>query len=311
MGVFLLFWNEQEIPNNVSLLKPDPVTGQPIEIGGPVLRSALLIDFWLLGGLGLAGVIILCVSKRRKPLIMVLPIFIILYCFSIVIFYMLGRFRLPIYPLLAITAAYIVNLILMAIKTRRTKHFGAKMISIFLSFIFVYFFYDYYRNSLEPSLCKIASPNGVQVQLADRFLIKDNGPSSFGGWETLSFYTEKTSHTVEKTFKIEPDPKRIRGGRLKLSVGNHPGARYMIRIPELNFEKSYELNPKELYINIELKETDIKVSENGQFTIRFFCEQLSPQGQLYIDWQRNYGRTLIDQQAIDAELVMALELFLD
>ena len=191
----------------------------PVKIGGPVLKSALLLDFWFIGAMGLAGMILMMRSCKRKPSRMMLPVFILIYCFSIVLFYMLGRFRLPVFPLLAISAAYIANMIYLMFKKRESKHFAAKIITIFLCFIFVFYFYDLYRSSIEPSVMTVARPDGVQLQLADRFKVADNGPQTFGGWSTLTYYTQKTTHQVEKTFVITSDPQRIKGGRIKISAG--------------------------------------------------------------------------------------------
>jgi hypothetical protein len=78
-----------ELPNNVSLVEK----GQPVP--SAVLHLPLLLDFWLVGGLGLAGLLLALRRAWRRPLILAGVGLVLCFCLAVVLFYMLARFRLP------------------------------------------------------------------------------------------------------------------------------------------------------------------------------------------------------------------------
>jgi hypothetical protein len=99
----LLFWDVREIPNNVSL-------------AGDGKHSSVLAMLKYCGGehllliCGLAGLLLLgCTFKVRDFRLWWLGGFIVIYWFSIALFYNLSRFRAPILPVLAVAAAVLLR----------------------------------------------------------------------------------------------------------------------------------------------------------------------------------------------------------
>ena len=88
-----LFWNWYEIPNNQNFYSFRKYSA---------LLRLLPIGFWLVGPLGLLG-IIMAVRERRN----LFPIgFVLSYAAIMILFFVCDRFRLPIVPFLCIFGAY-------------------------------------------------------------------------------------------------------------------------------------------------------------------------------------------------------------
>lgn len=105
MKKFYLFWSHIEIANNLSYYW--------FERASSVVRT-LPVGFWLVGSLGLAGVVFAWRDRRAR-----LPIlFIVVYCVVVVAFFITDRFRLPVVPLLCVFSGLAVHRILLLAKER-------------------------------------------------------------------------------------------------------------------------------------------------------------------------------------------------
>jgi tetratricopeptide (TPR) repeat protein len=84
-----LFWNRTEIPNNGSFY---------FTAGQSKLLTYLPTGFWLLGPLGLLGMLL---AWRGRKEVRFVVLFVLLYIMSVLLFFVCDRFRLPVVPFLA------------------------------------------------------------------------------------------------------------------------------------------------------------------------------------------------------------------
>jgi tetratricopeptide (TPR) repeat protein len=94
---FYLFWSHIEIKNNLSYYS--------FERASRVL-ALLPVGFWLVGPLGLAGIVL---AWKNQPRSRLLTIFVISYCAVTVAFFVCDRFRLPVVPVLCAFAGYTMD----------------------------------------------------------------------------------------------------------------------------------------------------------------------------------------------------------
>lgn len=89
-----LFWGRWEVPNNIDYLL--------IKRHSSIMRAPLL-EFGLLAPLGLTGALL---SINRKGKAFLLHLFVLVYSLSVVAFFVVGRFRLPVVPFLLVFGAF-------------------------------------------------------------------------------------------------------------------------------------------------------------------------------------------------------------
>ena len=92
--MFLLFWNKDEIPNNVA------ISANGKKIKSHLIHSPFLLNFHLVGTLGVAGMILALLNYSINRKVIICCTIIGTYCLGTVLFYILSRFRLPIVPLI-------------------------------------------------------------------------------------------------------------------------------------------------------------------------------------------------------------------
>jgi len=80
----------------------------------------LPLGFWIIAPLGLLGLVLSLAARKKRPLF---PLwgFILFYTFSVVIFFVTARFRIPVVPFLTLYAAFCVVWFLRRIKKRAYK----------------------------------------------------------------------------------------------------------------------------------------------------------------------------------------------
>ncbi len=93
---FLLFWNKVEIPDNQDI--------RFFSQFSLLLRGPLLL-FGIIAPLGLLGIIL---GLRKKGAVLLLNLFTLAYCGSVVSFFIFSRYRLPVVTPLLIFAAYAI-----------------------------------------------------------------------------------------------------------------------------------------------------------------------------------------------------------
>jgi len=283
----LLFWDYQEIPNNISFLG-EGTQSRIFAYTGIVSTGAIMAA-------GLAGMILLIIRLfRKKSLKLFLFLYFILsFWAATAVFYILCRFRLPVIPLLAICAAVLLNYF-WRFRSKNPGRAYRSAIPLIIAVYICFTAYDDYRQRLESRIIRKVRPNGVSVEVSPgRFMCLDNGPFTFGGWTTVEI---PPGTSIKKIFPVAG--RKFKSAELELTLffedaGN---AELDINGEKKNFSSSQKIAKTETFnipyktdgsVNIKLLSADTKV----------FC---------LIDRQRNYSRTLINGENPGGELVCRL-----
>ncbi len=284
----LLFWNYREIPNNVSL--------------NSALKQSRFLSYGFLGTVfilipALAGICILIWrSFKKHDFKMLLLLYLILsYCLSTIAFYILARFRMPLIPLLAVLAGIFINRVYRVCKNDRRNLYIPYIIAFCLSAYICFLAYDTYRYDYEAAVIRKVRPNGVRVAMGhNKMMYLDNGPRTFGSWTPTEF---ARGTELKKHFKINKLPKGAvteleftlafaDSGQATILVNNKYERFIAFRSGLLTRTFAIQL-PSTGVVNISLVSSTCKV---------FFI----------VDSQRNYGRSIVDDQAIQGEIVCRL-----
>jgi len=315
----LLFWDYREIPNNISiegnglrskvfitasLLNVKKMPSGTIGIANNFIPfSALLL---ITGLSGLLLYILKLIEKKSffsvcsrsllrqvksHPSIYMLLYFSIAYWFATAAFYNLGRFRVPLLPILAIFSGGYIQYAIDCTKRRKNI---ARLILVLTTAIFIVMFsYDIYRYSFEKSIIKYVRPNGTTSNLGDKFLIEDNGPMSFGSWHLISLGLDKI---YKKKFIV---PQKMQ-----------KGANCLVSFPLIcsgSGKAVISVNGTDHTITFSKAERKTHV-----FRVENCCEIIlklkESDRAIYIlgDYQRDYNRTLLNGVPQPYELVMRI-----
>lgn len=306
--VFLLFWTFFEIPNNVALNDWDPRTGELEPVPSSLLHSPVLLDFGIPGTLGLAGLALAFRGFSRRPKAALLASLMGAGCLATVLFYMLARFRVPLTPWICGFGG--VALVSLVRSWRRTPAGGAArvttgrrrarervVLALLLSALTVFFAYTAYRNHLEKHLIRWARPSGVRLELENRFIRRDNGPRTFGGWVPVPVPTGGSSLRIRKTFvPIGAETS----GTLVLSLMSPSGGDLRVRAND-------RFGQVRLPRGIHQLPIALSVSGLPGPVVTVDLElRAEPPGKIFVmcDTQRDYGRTWFsDPSAAGGELV--------
>ena len=215
---FLLFWHRAEIPNNVALRD-----AMGAAVPSRVLWLPVLLDFWVLGALGLTGLLLACWRARRRPGLAAAAGLLWLYCGSIVLFYMLARFRLPAVPWMCGFGGLALAWLWRWYRAyqrrpgaRARRRVVVGLVTLPAALLVVGAGYDVYRYGCEAAVLRLARPHGVRVDLGDRAHYMDNGPYSFGGWTPVPLAAGATVRV-----------------RKELAVQERAAPTYTVRLPVL------------------------------------------------------------------------------
>jgi hypothetical protein len=284
----LLFWDYQEIPNNISFLGEG--TQSRIFMFAGIMPTGIIMAF------GLAGMIFLTIRMFRKKDIklFLLIYFILSFWAATAVFYILCRFRLPAIPLLAICAAALAN----HFWRQRSKNPGKAYLST-IPFLIIGIFicfsaYDYYRRNLESGIIRMARPNGVSLEVSPgKLMFLDNGPFTFGGWAAVEL---QPGAAIQKLFPAAA--RKFKTAELELTLIFDDAGNALL---EINGEK------KKFSSNRQSAKTEtfnIPFNDDGGVNIKL----ISADTKVFclIDRQRNYSRTLINGENPGGELVCRL-----
>ncbi|MDD3117601.1 MAG: glycosyltransferase family 39 protein, partial [Victivallales bacterium] len=265
----LLFWDYREIPNNIAF-----------EYGRMswTYRVFAHVYSWMLLVLGLAGMLCLFRRIRRELEYQVLTYLVLSYALSIVSFYILARFRVPVLPLLGIFAGIFPGCVWTA-RRSSSGRIGC-LVAFFAAFCLVFFAYDAYRYYGESKVLRRVRHDGVRVRVApEQEMVLDNGPHSFGGWGAVEL---RTNTPLCKTFtrKKGDDYKSVElvmplfwetPGQATIEVNGIKRRLTRSESGPLEFRLSLPC-PADRRFDISMPEATAKV---------FY----------YVDFQRDYGRT--------------------
>jgi hypothetical protein len=167
---FLLFWNRQEVPNNVTLSYHGA--------DSLLLKVPILFGFGLIGTLGVFGMLI---SWRwRSPGRLYLYFAVLMYCAGTVLFYVLARFRIPLVPLVCVFAGNGTVLGWRRFRQATGEEGRRRRLLLMLGAACALFLvcgaFQLYQLRCEAAAMRLVRPDGVRVELPDRVIYQDHGP---------------------------------------------------------------------------------------------------------------------------------------
>ena len=288
--MLLLFWNQDEIPNNVAL---QDAMGHWVP--SKVLQLPLLVDFLALGALALTGSLLLWQRRRGHPSRLWLLGLLWAYCASVVVFYMLARFRVPGLPLLCgVGGVAVAELATGLGRWYRRGWLAARsslrlgLPSFLLAALVVGWGYDLYRYGWEARVLRWVRPTGSQLVEAERRQAWWYGPMSFGGWQPVAL---PSGMPVTLTWQPPPlaanEPVILRfpvlsdgAGSLAIQAGSAaPEVLTLARLTNL-------LEPAQ-WTTITLPPP----TPGQPYSLTFTARPNSGNLQLVLDTQRDYGAT--------------------
>jgi 4-amino-4-deoxy-L-arabinose transferase-like glycosyltransferase len=301
----LLFWNRVEVPNNVSI-----ISGRPSPVHR-LLQSPVFFGFAIFGSLAVAGMILALMNRRRRMLLWYGVGFVTLYCASIVLFYVLARFRLPLVPVLCVFAGYPVGLLWGHWRRPQRQKVDRRPLAYrlgvtALAFLLVCVGFDLYSIGWESTVLRIVRPNGVEVVLPDRVIVKDHGPLSFGGWTS---YPIRSELTVEKTFALSAIPVDAATWRVRLALGLASVSSGELPSIKVNSQTLTAVPDGQGigWVTYPLRAADFLMLDERTLRVRLLCSPAtSPGVALVFDTKRKYGRTECASEVPDGELVIEL-----
>lgn len=281
----ILFWDKREFYNNVSILS----NGKDSEVLN--LLNSIFSSFLILSS-ALAGMFIIIFKYYRKPKKLLLFSLICAFWLSTAAFYILSRLRLPVYPLLALSAGqFSASLIYYSRQKALKKLVFFCVIPIIISSFISSYLYDFYRK-YEFKIMKFVRPEGTDYVFPDktRFL-SDNGPIILGGW---GFLRLKKNLLINKKLPRKTFKSNIINIKMDI-ISKLPGSVIlMINGEKFNFD--FEKKGKKKI------SAEIKTPSDSLISIK--CLNSDTESYFAVDRQRNYGRTWLNGKQIDAELVM-------
>lgn len=291
----ILFWDYREIPNNANINKmiPNSFTLKYLAI----FRTPFIII------LGLSG-ILLSLFFVFKRIILIIPLLItITYWLSIIVFYNLDRFRLPIIPLLCVFSAGFICFII------NEKHYKSKkgicvIITLLICSTFItYFLYDIFCTIYEPFISKYIRPAGLRVSMEKKTMYTDS-TSSFDYTVLLKL---KDKVNVEKRFIIN-EPVETCNITLPILVKTPSVLKLKVNGQKISADLSITGLGRIEVTNVPIIEK-VFLYKKDYIIINLNIEYADGEVYFFLDKQRNYGRTCINDKITDKELNISM--FLD
>ena len=136
---FALFWNGNELSNNrdfYSFARNAPVL-KPL-----IWKLIIYFPFGLITPLALIGIILFHLKSslkvvKERDFVYLLEIFLFVYMFSVILFFVTARYRVPILPILIIFAAFALERFYFILKHKRYLEFGKYLLVLVVILILV------------------------------------------------------------------------------------------------------------------------------------------------------------------------------
>ena len=292
----LLFWDHQEIANNVALANE----GQDSFL----LRKPFLISFSIIGPLALIGALFISGRLRRKglgfraPELMILSYMILSSWLGTAMFYNLSRFRLSALPLICVASGagikIFVNIINIyrnvADRALRRQMIQACSLPILFSVFLVYSGFSSYQTLIEPAAMRVYRPDGLVADFPDTMLIYDHGPLSFGGVNFVPIAEEPLN--IVKTLRL---PANAPHGKAKVRFLVYLAGNAQISGSMIHADRTYYFSNENIVTDRFMKWLELELPEimnddegNAHFDWRFNPSKDFGVG---VDRLRNYRRT--------------------
>jgi 4-amino-4-deoxy-L-arabinose transferase-like glycosyltransferase len=196
----LLFWSPPDVPNNLDI----GFDGFP---ESALLRQRFIVGTGVLLALGLTGAI-QSIGKgetwRDSRIGFLLYALAALFA-STILFFVVGRFRLTIFPVLCMFAGHALNTLVAYLSFDRENSTASSkyrtIVALLISIPLVWDGFGFYETHLERPIIRMVRPHGVLAILGDQRLIYDHGPEPMGGWTDVSLPVGLAT-TLTKTFSI-------------------------------------------------------------------------------------------------------------
>lgn len=299
---FLLFWDHNEIPNNISL--PYTVSKSSLLTYLPLIPTGIILV------LAITSFVVLLRRSFRDHTLAVFLLFPLLYALAAAAFYILARFRVPAVGLLCTQAGLVLPVFLAAWKKKDHKFFLFYRIApLMIAAGIVYLAYESYTIAYEPAFMRVLRPNGVCLDDIEKkqMIVFDHGPQLPLGWEVIPL---KNGMEVRKHFVMPKTSYTSAQLELRFVVFQSCSVQYRINDGE---EKTLVLAGPGRGKTAEMRNIRIPLQTpaiDGIYRIRLESG-LTSNGEsagLFVDFRRNYGRTYIDGKPFPGEAVIRLEL---
>lgn len=171
---FFYFWDSEDVPNNISMEYNGKRSAFLSSV--PLISSGMLMMFFL------AGFFLSCRSLFRKKGLLVLYASVLLYACAAAAFYILARFRVPAYGLLAAGTGVFPVCVLHAF---RRKDWRGLLIfkggALAAAAVTVFLLCPVYAVSYEPAVMRLLRPHGVSLIRSETARdLQDAGPRGTG-----------------------------------------------------------------------------------------------------------------------------------
>lgn len=214
---FFLFYGYRDIPHQINY--------EIAKDSNSLLRLPFIITFGELAILGLTG-IFLSLAQFRKSLLLFL--FIFAYSFSVIAFLVVGRYRPPIIPLLAIFSGFTIYFILNNLWRKKYKRVVFSLLPLILcaGIVHCQLFLKKTQVEKQETLTYIRTNSG--------FILKDSSDEWHGG---KSAQLNSPGILLKKEFLINEDINKIKEGMIIFKLGSGKVGNAIIGINEKTLTK--------------------------------------------------------------------------
>lgn len=296
-----LFWDHQEIPNNVSWEREGSQSR--------LLQSPLLLPWAFLGALGLAGLFL--ELRQRKKTHLALLWMAVAFWFATSAFYLLARFRVGFLPILAVLAAGFAVRLWHILKPRpgaptpwrKDKRPLFRLgFFLFLAFYLVNFLHEGYCDFLLPAVSRSLHPQGLALTFPQEKVLYDHGPLGFGG--STPFTLDIDSLTLQKRFLPPGEFQESAPCAQQLLVRCHldpaavppslPAVALQLNGESLPVQASWKRTPFHTWLQLDFQ---APVPPEATYTLTLPPLAYPHRWILFLDCQRRYGHTWLNGEA--------------
>ncbi|MCM8535703.1 MAG: glycosyltransferase family 39 protein [Lentisphaeraceae bacterium] len=295
--MLLLYFSHYESFNNTTLAKN---TKHVSWLAWPVL-----IDYWVVSLFFLSSLFRFIFNKPFKNKKILFTYLVSLtYIGSVVLFYILSRYKVPLVPIMCIfTGAEIFALREVFLSNPSRKKVFLEFSRVIVAIWIVYRLFNLYRETLEPTIHRFVAPEGRVFETNEAKYFSDGNLLFYGGW---LFNRVETTDVLQKTF-VDKLSKPCRG-LLRLYMGAKSSGQLTLRIIQngkLTVSDHTFPYPKGDWLAIP-----VDLAPTGDEQIEFIIEVKTTSDLSFcFTPQRNYQRSMLNGKLIDGEWIMQLKVF--
>jgi hypothetical protein len=244
---------------------------------------------------------------------------LLIYAFSVALFYILARFRLPALPLAAMAGGIYLGQL---IRKQEKGVFFRNLLYLGCGVFFVFLLYPLYLLTYEPFVMEYCRPCGVR----NKVLPEDVPGMGEGGkrpWEMLLDSSSplqgsyralplKEGHIFIKKFLVSPGnplPEKERGTLIIPFSASLPSS---FLLEHDGGKEFVEISPPLKYVRINHIPLTSRSLPDGKESIgvKFRVSSISGDPAIFLDAARDYGRSLIGSDAASTPEAAGMEIVL-